>query len=113
VRGLGQELAVQRSVHSSVIDGITRHGLIPNFIHGTIDLGLGALHGITAGQVAASLASHPHSAAVYVVSPSYFGAVADIEAIAEIAHAHGVPLIVDEAWGSHFGLHPSLPVNAV
>lgn len=25
----------------------------------------------------------------------------------------GVPLIVDEAWGSHFGFHPALPANAL
>lgn len=113
VRGLGPELVVQRSVHSSVIDGITRLGLIPNFVHGAVDLGLGALHGVTADQVERALTANPQSAAVYIVSPSYFGAVADIEAIAEATHAHGVPLIVDEAWGSHFGMHPSLPVNAV
>src|SRR5699024_8224576 len=29
--------------------------------------------------------------------------------LAEVAHAHGAPLIVDGAWGPHFGFHPSLP----
>lgn len=112
VRGLGNELVVQRSVHSSVIDGLTHAGLTPHFVHGAVDPGLGSNHGVTAAQVDAALTEHPESAAVYIVSPSYFGAVADIEAIAETAHAHNVPLIVDEAWGSHFGLHPDLPVNA-
>ena len=111
-RGLGSELVVQRSVHSSVIDGITHVGLTPHFVHGTVDLGLGSSHGVTPAQVAAALAEHPSSAAVYLVSPSYFGAVADIAGIAEVAHEHGVPLIVDEAWGAHFGLHPALPINA-
>lgn len=113
VRGLGRELAVQRSVHSSVIDGLTHADLTPHFIHGAVDTGLGSSHGVTAAQVAEVLDAHPASAAVYVVSPSYFGAVADIAAIARVAHEHGVPLIVDEAWGTHFGMHPELPVNAV
>lgn len=113
VRGLGTEFAVQRSVHSSVIDGITHTSLTPNFVHGAVDSGLGAAHGVTAAQVAATLAEHPRSAAVYIVTPSYFGAVADVAAIAAVAHGHGVPLIVDEAWGSHFGMHPELPTNAV
>ncbi|WP_449283715.1 aminotransferase class I/II-fold pyridoxal phosphate-dependent enzyme [Leucobacter sp.] len=112
-RGLGPELVVQRSVHSSVIDGLTRVGLSPHFVHGAIDAGLGSSHGVTAAQVEAALAEHPASTAVYIVSPSYFGAIADIEAIAGVAHAHGVPLIVDEAWGSHLGLHADLPANAV
>lgn len=112
VRGLGTELVVQRSVHSSVIDGMTHVGLTPHFVTGYVDTGLGSAHGVTAEQVEAVLTENPASSAVYIVSPSYFGAVADIAAISRVAHDHGVPLIVDESWGSHFGLHPKLPVNA-
>lgn len=112
VRALGTELVVQRSVHSSVIDGITHVGLTPHFVTGHVDTGLGSAHGVTAEQVETVLAANPNSSAVYIVSPSYFGAVADIAAIAQVAHDHDVPLIVDESWGSHFGLHPKLPVNA-
>lgn len=111
-RGLGRETVMQRSVHSSVIDGATHVGLDPHFVYGSVDAGLGASHGVTAAQISEALDAHPESASVYVVSPSYFGAVADIAAIARVAHDHGVPLIVDEAWGSHFGMHPDLPVNA-
>ena len=34
---------------------------------------------------------------------------ADIAGCAEVAHAAGVALVVDCAWGSHFGFHPALP----
>ena len=44
-----------------------------------------------------------------VVSPTYFGAVADVAALAEVAHSHGVPLVVDEAWGAHLAFHEDLP----
>ena len=113
VRGLGREFVLQRSVHSSVIDGIIHAELRPHFVHPRVDAGLGSSHGVTVAQVESALRQHPDSSAVYLVSPSYFGAVADIAAIAEAAHSHDVPLIVDEAWGSHFGMHPDLPVNAV
>ncbi|MFB7843919.1 aminotransferase class I/II-fold pyridoxal phosphate-dependent enzyme [Microbacterium sp. NPDC056052] len=111
-RGLGAELVVQRSVHSSVIDGLAHASLTPHFVAGAVDTGLGSSHGVTAAQIETALTAHPASSAVYIVSPSYFGAVADVAAIAEVAHRHGVPLIVDEAWGSHFGMHPRLPLNA-
>lgn len=111
-RALGAEAVVQRSVHSSVIDGITRSNITPHFVHGAVDTGLGSNHGVTADQVDQALTANPESASVYIVSPSYFGAIADIAAISAVAHKHGVPLIVDEAWGSHFGLHPKLPINA-
>jgi arginine/lysine/ornithine decarboxylase len=46
---------------------------------------------------------------VYVVSPSYFGSVADVKGLARVSHDHGAALIVDGAWGAHFGFHPELP----
>jgi lysine decarboxylase len=38
---------------------------------------------------------------------------ADVPACAEVAHAAGVPLVVDQAWGPHFGFHPDLPEGAL
>jgi arginine decarboxylase len=32
---------------------------------------------------------------------------------AEVAHAAGVPLVVDQSWGPHFGFHPDVPPNAL
>jgi lysine decarboxylase len=48
-----------------------------------------------------------------VVSPTYFGACADIAALAAVAHERGVPLAVDEAWGAHLRFHPDLPPDAL
>ncbi|MFM6974796.1 MAG: aminotransferase class I/II-fold pyridoxal phosphate-dependent enzyme [Agromyces sp.] len=111
-RALGTEVIVQRSVHSSVIDGIAHSGLNAHFVHGAVDIELGSSHGVTAEAVETALQAHPNAGCVYIVTPSYFGSCADVAAIAEVAHAHGKPLIVDEAWGSHFGFHEGLPVNA-
>ncbi|WP_432075019.1 aminotransferase class I/II-fold pyridoxal phosphate-dependent enzyme [Streptomyces wuyuanensis] len=110
---LGRVLVVQRSVHSSVIDGLVLSGLDCAFVQPSVDAEQGIAHGVTAADLARALAAHPDAAAAYVVTPSYFGAVADVRALAEVSHAAGVPLIVDEAWGSHFGFHPALPGNAL
>lgn len=110
---LGRVLVVQRSVHSSVIDGLVLSGLDCAFVQPSVDAEQGIAHGVTAADLARALAEHPDAAAANVVSPSYFGAVADVRALAEVSHAAGVPLIVDEAWGSHFGFHPALPGSAL
>ncbi|WP_412078909.1 aminotransferase class I/II-fold pyridoxal phosphate-dependent enzyme [Streptomyces xanthophaeus] len=110
---LGRTLVVQRSVHSSVVDGLVLSGLDAVFVQPSVDPVQGIAHGVTAEDVAEALDRTPDAAAVYVVSPSYFGAVADVRALADTAHAAGVPLIVDEAWGSHFGFHPALPAGAL
>ena len=53
-------------------------------------------------EVERALAEDPRIQAVYITSPTYDGIVSDVRAIAEIAHRHGIPLIVDEAHGAHF-----------
>lgn len=43
---------------------------------------------------------------VYVTSPDYLGNVADIDGIAQVCHAHGVPLLVDNAHGAYLRFLP-------
>ena len=113
LRNLGSTAVVQRSVHTSVIDGAILAGLRLEFVQPTVDPHLGIAHGVTADALEEQLTANPEAIAAYVVTPSYFGAVADVPELVSVAHAHGVPLVVDEAWGSHFGFHPELPETAV
>lgn len=103
----------QRSAHSSVSDGMILAGLTPIFLSPSIDHTLGINHGLTPEDLDRALTEAARSGqevcAAQVVSPSYFGAISDIEGLARIAHSHGVPLIVDAAWGAHFGFHELLP----
>jgi lysine decarboxylase len=39
--------------------------------------------------------------------------VADVAALARVAHDQGAALVVDESWGSHFGFHPEIPASAL
>lgn len=113
LRHLGERVVVQRSMHSSVMDGMVLGGLHGHFVAPEVDAELGAAHGVSPDALDRALAEHPAAVAAYVVTPSYFGAVADVRGLADVAHAHGVVLVVDEAWGAHFGFHPDLPDNAL
>lgn len=113
LRALGDHVVMQRSVHSSAIDGLAFSGLAASFILPSVNKHLGYSNGITPAQLQESLRQNPKAVAAYVVSPSYFGAVPDIPGLAAVAHAAGIPLVVDEAWGSHFGFHPEIPVSAL
>lgn len=110
-RAHDQPVLTQRSAHSSFIDGIVLGGITPAFVMPTIDTEHGINHGVTVTSFTQALAANPSAKGAYVISPSYFGAVADIPALAAAAHAAGLPLVVDAAWGSHFGFHPDLPRN--
>jgi lysine decarboxylase len=113
LRTLGERVAVQRSAHSSATAGIILADLDPVFVAPTVDHAFGVAHGVAAPTLASALAAGPRVAAVHVTSPSYFGAVADVAALARVAHDHGAALVVDESWGSHFGFHPDVPPSAV
>jgi arginine decarboxylase len=104
---------VQRNVHSSIIDGLVLSGLRPTFVAPEIDPELGIAHCVTPEALDAALDSEPEAGAVLLVSPTYFGAVARIAELAEVAHGHDVPLVVDEAWGAHLYFHPDLPPGAL
>lgn len=52
-------------------------------------------------------------AGVVITSPTYEGISSDVKGIANLAHAYGIPLIVDQAHGAHFGMHPAYPESAV
>ncbi len=110
---IGKRVVVQRNAHSSIIDGLILAGLSPRFVSPEVDEELGIAHCLSPETLAATLVEEPEAVAAMVTSPTYFGAVADVEALAEVAHAAGVPLIVDEAWGAHMQFSSRLPAPAL
>ena len=109
---LGARVVAQRNSHASIVDGLVLSGGLPSFVAPEYDLELGMANGVTPDAVAAALRETPDARAVFLVSPTYYGMVADIAGCAEVCHAAGVPLVVDQAWGPHFGFHPDLPPSA-
>lgn len=110
---LGPEVVVQRNVHSSTIDGLVLSGLRPTFVAPELDPELRVAHCVTPEALDRALGATPRAVAAMVVSPTYFGAVADVRALAAVAHAHGVVLVADEAWGAHLAFHERLPEHAL
>ena len=80
-------------------------------------------NGATQGNHALCLALAPPDAAVVLQRNSHAslidglvlsgGAVADVRGLSDVAHEHGVPLVVDEAWGAHLAFHDELPQHAL
>ncbi len=105
----GVEVVVQRNCHGSVIDGLVLSGGFPHYVLPGYDAELGIATVVTPERLRAALRERPLARAALLVSPTYFGMVADVAGCAEVAHAAGVPLVVDCAWGPHLGFHPALP----
>ncbi|HZG87531.1 aminotransferase class I/II-fold pyridoxal phosphate-dependent enzyme [Paenibacillus sp.] len=111
--GPGELIVMQRDAHKSAIHALMLRGAGASFVPPDIDESTGLARGPSAAGVARALDEHPEAKAVFVTSPNYYGYAVDIAAIAEAAHARGKPLIVDEAHGAHFGMHPAFPNSAL
>lgn len=108
--GDGRRVVVSRTLHRSLLLGLVLAGLDPVWVRPVVD-DLGMPRGLSPAALADGLAAAPDAVAVFVGDPAYVGTVGDIAGLARVAHGHrgGIPLVVDAAWGAHFGFHPALP----
>ena len=113
VAGPGGSLLVSRDAHKSVTAGFVFGGIEPRWIPPRWDPELHLAHPPSPDDVEAAWRRHPDADGVVLVSPTPYGTSADIGAIADLCHARGKPLIVDEAWGAHLPFHDDLPTWAM
>ncbi len=104
---------IARNCHKAVYHAALIRNLEVYYVYPEIQEEFMLNGGINPADVERSLVEHPEIEAVVITSPTYDGVVSDIKKIAEIAHAHGKPLIVDEAHGAHFGFSKYFPENSV
>jgi arginine decarboxylase len=109
----GDRVVLQRNAHSSTVDALVLSGMRPTFAAPELDPELHVAHCLTPETLDSALRETPGAVGAAVVSPTYFGAIADVAALADVAHSHGVPLIVDEAWGAHLAFSDELPAHAL
>ena len=110
---LGTPVVVQRNSHASVVDGLVLSGGVPTYVAPEYEDELGMAHGVTPAALEAAITVAAEARAAFIVSPTYYGMAADVAGCAAVCHAAGVALVVDQAWGPHFGFHPDLPPSAL
>jgi arginine/lysine/ornithine decarboxylase len=110
---LGTRIVAQRNSHASIVDGLVLSGGVPSFVAPEYDAELGITHCVTPATLEQALRDAPDARAAFIVSPTYYGMAADIAGMADVAHAAGVPLVVDQSWGPHFGFNEALPPTAL
>ncbi len=109
----GDILLVQRNVHKSVLHGLMLAGARAVFMEPYIDPISQLASAPVDSTIRSALAAYPEAKGVLITVPNYYGMGLDVAAIAEVCHQMGVPLLVDEAHGAHYGLHPQLPASAL
>jgi arginine/lysine/ornithine decarboxylase len=109
----GESLAVSRNAHKSVMTGLIHTGAFPVWLEPEYDSELEVAHGVTPDTLERALAEHPLCRAAMIVSPSYYGVCSNVAELAEVAHAHELPLVSDDAWALCYKFHPELPPFAL
>lgn len=107
----GGRVLVARNSHKAVYHALELRQLVPVYVYPKVT-SRGLQGQICVEDVQRALDEYPDIRAVVITSPTYDGVVSDVAAIAELAHGRGIPLIVDEAHGAHFGFHEAFPENA-
>lgn len=111
--GRGDKIIMPRNVHRSAINALILCGAIPIYVNPGIEDTLGIALGMRVEDVAAAIGRHPDAKAVFVNNPTYYGICSDLRTITELAHAHGMKVLVDEAHGTHLYFSDRLPLAAM
>ncbi|MDF2660873.1 MAG: aminotransferase class I/II-fold pyridoxal phosphate-dependent enzyme [Paenibacillus sp.] len=104
---------VQRNVHKSILHGLMLAGARAVFVQPLCDEASELPAGVRLHDVETALQQYPEATGVIVTNPNYYGMGIDLTKLADLVHAYGKPLVVDEAHGAHYGFHPDLPQSAL
>jgi lysine decarboxylase len=107
----GDKVAISRTAHRSVLSALVIAGLEPIWMSPGIDSATGVPIGIALLELEKALTQNP--IAVLLTEPGYLGTLSDLKPLIDAAHAKSIPVIVDAAWGGHFGFHPDLPAHVI
>ena len=107
----GDKVALSRTAHRSVLSALVLAGLEPIWLTPEIDSSTGVPLGIPISELERALAEKP--IALLLTEPGYLGTISDLAPLIKRAHESSIPVIVDAAWGGHFGFHPDLPKHVM
>lgn len=114
----GGKLLIARNCHKSVYHAAFVNHLELDYVYPEMIYEYGLSGKISTEEIQTKLKSifseqNVKIAGMVITSPTYDGISSDVRQIAEIVHSYGIPLIVDQAHGAHFGFHPDYPESAV
>ncbi len=108
----GERVLLPRNLHRSLLHGCVLGRLRPVVFDLPFDPATGLWQPPRADQLRRLLDRAGPLAGVVLVHPSYQGLAGDLPALVDLVHRRGLPVLVDEAHGAHFG-GPGLPGTAL
>ena len=109
----GDKIILPRNVHRSAINSLILCNAVPVYVNPDVNHQLGIALGMSVEQVKKAIEENPDAKAVLINNPTYYGICSDLKKITEIAHAHNMLVLVDEAHGTHFYFGDNFPITAM
>lgn len=109
----GDTIIMPRNVHKSAINALILCGGKPHYMYPYIEEDYGMTTGVSLKDVKTAIEEAPHAKAVFLINPTYYGVISDLEAIINYAHSKNKIVIVDEAHGAHLPFHKDVPDSAM
>lgn len=109
----GEKIIMPRNVHRSAINALILSGAIPVYVNPGVNNELGIPLGMAVKDVERAILEHPDAKAILINNPTYYGICSNMQAITDLAHRHGMLVLVDEAHGTHFYFSDDLPASAM
>jgi len=107
------KIILPRNVHKSIISALILSGAAPIYIMPKIDADLEIANQPTVDDYINAMHRYPSAKAIFVINPTYFGAVNDLKRLVDEAHSRGIAVLVDEAHGAHYYFDKNGPVSAM
>ena len=109
----GDKIILPRNVHQSVINSLVLCGAVPVYVNPSTNKRLGIALGMSVKDVAKAIEENPTAKAILINNPTYYGICSDLKQITDMAHRHGIKVLVDEAHGTHFYFGKNMPISAM
>ena len=97
----GDAVLLDRGCHRSVYNALALLDLHPVFLPRPWLAEAGVTGPVSPQDVENLLNSHPEIKTICITSPTYYGVLSDLPALAAVCRAHGAVLVVDGAHGAH------------
>ena len=101
----GDKVLCSRNCHKAVFHAIELCGLKPVFVMPAFIKEWGIFGSVSPESINDILEKEKDIKLVIITSPTYEGVISDVKAISKEVHKRDIPLIVDEAHGTHLGFN--------
>jgi arginine/lysine/ornithine decarboxylase len=113
VCGANDTVLVARNCHKSIMNALKIAGAKPVFLSPEFDTDVQVPTLVHEKDIIQAIEQFPNAKAVILTNPNYYGHTNELENVITYAHGKGIPVLVDEAHGAHFGVGQPFPESAV